>query len=219
MPDTIDEQTQSELLFEALLNAKSSRREDNINAINMLANFPAIQENTFNIFSSWIRPRKVYRTDPKLLSQQDLQMNVKALSIAITEHLQRNNSQSFCAAAIQKIYARHSEFEQNTQVYKKYDNKLKVANFLEITSYAIECAKQFSNLDTSDLENGLLVLKSVDLALNNQPHDRPLLKATHLAVDILSALLQNFESVPEAKKRISGGAKMVQLAISFFTGK
>lgn len=69
------------------------------------------------------------------------------------------------------------------------------------------------------MERGLLALKSVDLALNNKPYERPELKATHLAVDILSSLLQSMESNPEAKRRISGGAKMVQLAISFFTGR
>lgn len=219
MCDAIDEQKQNELLLRAFLNAKSSRREDNIDAINVISRFPTIQERTFSIFSLWIRPRKAHRADPKLLPQKDLQMNMDALSIAATEYLQCKNVQSFCTNAIQKIYARQTKFEPNTQIYKKYDNKLKVYQLLEIISYAVEYTKQISNLDTSDMEEGILVLRSVELALNNQPHDRPLLKATHLAVDILSSLMQKMESDPEGKKRISGGAKMVQLAISFFTGK
>ena len=53
MCDAIDEQKQNELLLRALLNAKSSRREDNIDAINVISRFPTIQERTFSIFSLW----------------------------------------------------------------------------------------------------------------------------------------------------------------------
>lgn len=219
MFSSIKNQDQNELLFDILVKAKSSCRADNIDAINSSSYFPIIRKRASQIFSLWIRPRKPFKVDPKLLNANDLKMNMNALSIAITEYMQGQNTQSFCSDAIQKIYARKTYFASNTQIYKKYDDKLKVSDLLEIIGYALEAAKQFCNFDAEELERGLLVLKSVDLALNNKPYDRPELKATHLAVDILSSLLQCMESNPEAKRRISGGAKMVQLAISFFTGR
>lgn len=219
MLSSIENQDQSELLFDILVKAKSSCRADKIDAINSSLHFPTIRGRALNIFSSWIRPRSAFQVNPELLNANDLKMNVDALSIAITEYIQEQNTQSFCSDAIQKIYARQTCLTLNTQVYKKYYDKLKVSNLLEIIGYALEAAKQFCNFDAEELERGLLVLKSVDLALNNKPCDRPELKATHLAVDILSSLLQSMESNPEAKRRISGGAKMVQLAISFFTGR
>lgn len=219
MFNSIEKQDQSELLFDILVKAKSSYRKDNIDAINLSLHFPTIRERATKIFLSWIRPRTIFHVNPELLNANDLKMNTDALSIAITEYMQEQNTQSFCPDAIQKIYARETCFASNTQIYKKYDDKLKVSNLLEIIGYALETAKQFCHLETEELERGLLVLKSVDFALNNKPYDRPELKATHLAVDILSSLLQRMESDAEAKRRISGGAKMVQLAISFFTGR
>lgn len=215
----MDEQTKEDLFYRALQQSRSLNRESAITILEQVASEPAIQERAFSIFASWMYPQRVLRVAPRLLPLQALRKNVEAVSVALAEDIQQRHMHSFSQRAFKKIYFREGMFEANTQLHKSPYDKLKVSDIVEIISYAMECAKQFSDIDTANVEEGLLILKSVDLALNNQPHDRPLLKATHLAVDILSALLQNFESDPMAKKRISGGAKMVQLAISFFTGK
>lgn len=213
------EQTKNGLLYLILQRSNSLKREDYIDILHKTIAFPDIQTKALSLHAAWKHPFKVHHVHPEALNMAELKENVKAVEIILTENLQQKKGTYFCTNALQKIYCRKDSFDKKSQLYHEHYARLKVSDLLEITSYAIDCAKQFCNIDTSNVENGVLVLKTVNFALNNQSHERPMLESTHLAVDILSALLQNFESAPEAKKRISGGATMVKLAISFFTGK
>lgn len=214
----MEQQAKDALFYQALIQYRFFNREESIAVVRGVAYFPDVQERAFNIYAQWAFPQKVCRVTPELLPQQALKKNVEAISIALSEDIQRQNSNSFCLNAFQKIYARKDNFSSNTQLYKHYYDKLKVSDVLEVIGYALESAKQFSDLDTAQLEKGLLVLKSIDLALNNKPYDRPDIKSTHLVVDILSSLLQKMTDNHDMQKCISGGATIVKLAIKFFRG-
>lgn len=213
------EQAKNDLLYLILQRSNSLKREDYIDILRKTGAFPVIQTKALDLHASWKHPFKVRRVLPELLNLSELQENVKAVEFVLTENLHHKKGNYFCTNALQKIYCRKDSFDKKSQLYHEYYDRLRVSDLLEITDYAIECAEQFCDIDATDIKNGVLVLKTVNFALNNQSHQRPMVEATDLAIDILSALLQNFESDPMAKKRISGGAKMVQLAISFFTGK
>lgn len=207
------------ILFELLAQKSLRTRNEKIAALESLSSFPEIQQRTYKLFSSYVSPCPVTKKNPHLLSDFELSLNIKALRNALSEHFSRVSNQSFSANSLLKIYGRKEKFDPQSQIYKEHYDKLKVSDLLEITGYTLETAKQFCNLEAPQLEGGLLILKSIDLALNNKPCDQPNLKVAHLVIDILASLAQKVESDPEARKRISGGAKIVQLAISFFMGQ
>lgn len=213
------EQAKNSLLYLILQRSNSLKREDYIDILHKTGAFPDIRTKALELHASWKHPFKVRPVHPEKLNLAELKENVKAVEFILTENLQEKNETYFCTDALQKIYCRKDSFDKKSQLYHEHYARLKVSDLLEITDYVIKCAEWFCSLDTTNMKNGVLVLKTVNFALNNQSHKRPMLESTHLAVDILSALLQNFESAPEAKKQISGGATMVKLAISFFTGK
>lgn len=203
------------ILFEILTSSPSSRPA-RIAVLQQAVIFPEITDRAFELFSSFIAPHRAIRKSFISLTDSELSYNVRALKTAIAEYFASLSPQTFSRDSIIKIYGKNIPFSPNTQLYKENYDKLKVSDLLEITGYALEGAKQFCDMETSRLEKGLLIIKSIDLALNNKPYDRPEFKAANLALDILSSLAQKMESDPEVRKHISGGMKAVQLAIKFF---
>ena len=203
------------ILFEILTSSPSSRTA-RIAVLQKAVIFPEITDRAFELFSSFIAPHRAIRKPFISLTDSELSYNVRALKTAIAEHFASLSAQTFSRESIIKIYGKNIPFSPNTQLYKENHDKLKVSDLLEITGYALEGAKQFCDMETSKLEEGLLVIKSIDLALNNKPYNRPDFKAVNLALDIFSSLAQKMESDPEVRKHISGGMKAVQLAIKFF---
>lgn len=203
------------ILFEILTSFPHSRNEQ-ILMLKKADDFPEIKERTFELFSSFIAPRQAIRKRIIFLTDLELSYNIKALKIAIAEYFSILSKEAFSKESIIKIYGKDIVFKQKTQIYKEHLDKLKVFDILEIIRYALEYAKQFCNMETSKIEEGLLILKSIDLALNNNPYEQPDFKSANLVLDILSFLAQKMESDPEIRNHISGGIKVVQLAINFF---
>ena len=60
-----------------------------------------------------------------------------------------------------------------------------------------------------------MALKTVDLAINHKPVDKPLNKALHLVNDVLTECAKAFHQDKEAKRTASGISLLVDLAIDF----
>lgn len=218
MDNDIDVQDKNKILFDILIHNSYSRKEQII-MLEKAFLFLEIKNRTFELFSISIRPWPAIPMNIYALTDIDLANNIRCLKISISEYFENLTKKSFSWGSILKIYGRKSTFDLNSQLYKENYDKLKVSDFLELIGYACEFAKQFCNMDTEKLEKGLLLLKSLDLALNNKPSDYPDLKSAHIVIDIFSLIAQKMESDTNIQKQISGGAKIVQLALKFLKGK
>lgn len=85
----------------------------------------------------------------------ELSYNVRALKTAIAEHFASLSAQTFSRESIIKIYGKNIPFSPNTQLYKENYDKQNVSDLLEITGHVLEGAKQFCDMETSKLEEGL----------------------------------------------------------------
>ncbi|WP_165175261.1 hypothetical protein [Desulfovibrio sp. ZJ369] len=211
-----DTQDKNKILFDILTDKSYHPREEKILILQKAFLFPDIKKRTSELFRISIKPRLAVIKNIHTITDIDLANNIKCLKISISEYFAER---SFSSVSIRKIYGRESAFDSNSQLYKENYDKLKVSDFLELIGYACEFAKQFYDMDTEKLEKGLLLLKSIDLALNNEPYDYPDLKSAHIVIDIFSLIAQKMESDTNIQKRISGGAKIVQLALKFLKGK
>ena len=63
-----------------------------------------------------------------------------------------------------------------------------------------------------------MALKTVDLAINHKPVDKPLNKALHIVNDILTEIASVNSKNPETKRTASGISLLVDLAIDFLVG-
>ena len=74
-------------------------------------------------------------------------------------------------------------------------------------------SKLFGNKEKYN--NSMMALKTVDLAINHKPVDKPLNKALHLVNDILTEIVTTTSKNKEAKRTASGISLLVDLAIDF----
>ena len=63
--------------------------------------------------------------------------------------------------------------------------------------------------------NSLIALKTVDLAINHKPVDKPLNKTLHLVNDVLTEFAKALSKDKESKRATSGISLFVDLAIDF----
>lgn len=74
-------------------------------------------------------------------------------------------------------------------------------------------SKLFGNKEKYN--NSMMALKTVDLAINHKPVDKPLNKTLHLVNDIFTECAKASHQDKEAKRTASGISLLVDLAIDF----
>ena len=162
----------------------------------------------------------VHKGPLEKMDDVSLDVNLHFCIDIINKRMRINFSSPIAPNAVQVLFFSPVPLEQNTVLYEEKgtdgnERRLKVSDFLSVLSYAKKFAE--ANLDAdSDRYNGeLMAIKTVDLAINHKPVDKPLNKTLHIVNDILTECAKASHQDKEAKRSASGISLLIDLAIDF----
>ena len=84
-----------------------------------------------------------------------------------------------------------------------------------VLDYAMKFAEMNSDADFDKYNKAKLAIKTVDLAINHKPVDKPLNKTLHIVNDILTECAKSIGKDQESKRAAAGISLLVDLAIVF----
>jgi hypothetical protein len=122
--------------------------------------------------------------------------------------------------AVQVLFFSPVPLEQSTVLYEEKgtggtERRLKVSDLLSVLSYAKKFAEANLDADFDKYNGGLMAMRTVDLAINHKPVDKPLNKTLHLVNDILTEYAKALSKDKETTRTASGISLLVDLAIDF----
>lgn len=98
------------------------------------------------------------------------------------------------------------------------EKRLTVGDLLSVIRYSMNVLEALPPSEkTSEIQDTIVILSSLDLALNNQKSDSPINKSLHLVNRILSSTIKKALDKEEDRRNIGQMSLMVDLAIDFFT--
>lgn len=203
----------------------SSTRSDKENALNFAClNIPNLKNELDNKWANWSRQAPGRSYGPVFLLQQmddfSIDLNLRFSNEVISERMRTNFHSPISSNATQILFFSPEPLQQETVLYEEKDEdgderKLKFSDFLSVLSYADKFVKMSFGGDEEKCNNSLTALKTVDLAINHKPVDKPLNKSLHLVNDILTEYAKALSKDKETKRTASGISLLVDLAIDF----
>lgn len=203
----------------------SSTRSDKENALNhAFLNIPNLKRDLDNKWENWKRQelgREYWTVDNiSSVSYPGLEMNLRFCSEVISERMKIDFHSPISPNAVQILFFSLEPLQQETVLYEEKDEdgderKLKFSDFLSVLSYADKFVKMSFGGDKDKCNNSLTALKTVDLAINHKPVDKPLNKTLHIVNDILTEYAKSISKDKEAKRDATGISLLVDLAIDF----
>lgn len=155
-----------------------------------------------------------------------LKYNIEGGLRTIWSILESNKYQTFSSHCIQVIYFSQKTFETTDILYETpkgnnaNSNTLKVSDLLSVAKYSLQVLEIIKpNERTSDVNDTITVIQSIELALNNKPHDKPLNKSLHVVNSVLTSVVKRNLENESNKRLVSSMGLLIDLAIDFFTGK
>lgn len=162
----------------------------------------------------------VYKGPLATMDNVSLDINLHFCIDIINKRMRTSFSSPIAPNAVQVLFFSPVPLEQSTVLYEEKgtggtERRLKVSDLLSVLSYAKKFAE--ANLDADfDRYNGeLMAIKTVDLAINHKPVDKPLNKTLHLVNDILTEYAKALSKDKETTRTASGISLLVDLAIDF----
>ena len=149
-----------------------------------------------------------------------LDVNLHFCIDIINKRMRINFSSPISPNAVQIVFFSTVPLEQSTVLYEEKgtggtERRLKVSDFLSVLSYAKKFAEVNLDADFDRYNGELMAIKTVDLAINHKPVDKPLNKTLHLVNDILTEYAKALSKDKETKRTASGISLLVDLAIDF----
>ena len=122
--------------------------------------------------------------------------------------------------AVRTVFFSPVPLEHSTILYEEKgmggsERRLRVADFLSVLNYAKKFAEANLDANFDRYNGGLIAVRTVDLAINHKPVDKPLNKTLHLVNDIFTECAKAFHQDKEVKRTASGISLLVDLAIDF----
>ena len=162
----------------------------------------------------------VYKGPLSNMNDVSLDINLHFCIDVINKRMRLHFASPISPTAMQIVFFSPVPLEQSTILYEEKgtggsERTLKVADFLSVLNYAKKFAE--ANLDANfDKYNGELVaVRTVDLALNHKPVDKPLNKTLHLVNDLLTECAKTSHQDKGTRRTASGISLLVDLAIDF----
>ena len=187
-----------------------------------LSYVPNMQEEVLRKWREWEYKHnmKTVECNVVLMEEPDLDQNLRFCSEIISERMRIDFHSPISPNAIQMLFFSPEPLQQETVLYEEKDEdgderKLKFSDFLSVLSYADKFVKMSFGGDKDKCNNSLTALKTVDLAINHKPVDKPLNKTLHLGNDILTEYAKALSKDKETKRTASGISLLVDLAIDF----
>ena len=181
-----------------------------------------MQEDIHRKWSEWKRKNNkgTEYCNVVLMEEPELDQNLRFCNEIISERMRIDFHSPISPNAMQLLFFSPEPLQQDTVLYEEKnedgeEKRLKFSDFLSVLSYADKFVKANFGGDKDKYNNSLMALKTVDLAINHKPVDKPLNKALHLVNDILTECAKAFHQDKEAKRTASGISLLVDLAIDF----
>jgi hypothetical protein len=121
----------------------------------------------------------------------------------------------FSDRAIRVIFYNNSDFYHTQPLHSKNGLELKVSDVLAVIGYAKDIYESLGGKVDDRINYTLMVLNSIELALNNKKQDKPINKLLHLTVDVLSDVYKKAVADEQAGRFISVSSIIVNLTIDF----
>lgn len=174
--------------------------------------------------------------DSEELSPESLRININGCLCAINKILRDNALQSFSLGAIQTIYYPVKPFDITDELYRmpttttspiqtlqtqpQTKQTLTVGDLLSVADYSIKLLDIIKpNERNQDISDTITIFKSIDLALNNKPEDKPLNKSLHIVNNVLTSVVKKSLDNQSDKRFAGGMGILIDLAIDFFCKK
>ena len=150
----------------------------------------------------------------------DLDLNLRFCAEVINERMRSNFSSPIAPYAVQMLFFSPEPLQRSTVLYEEkghdgQERQLKVSDFISVLDYAMKFAEMNSDADFDKYNKAKLAIKTVDLAINHKPVDKPLNKTLHIVNDILTEYAKSISKDKEAKRDATGISLLVDLAIDF----
>lgn len=164
------------------------------------------------------------------LHDEMLKFNIKGCLRTIKSVLNENDTYSFSLRAIQTIYYPETPFDRTDVLYSESETVLKtqpnvkniltVSDLLSVADYSVKVLDLINpNERTQDVSDTITILKSIDLALNNKPEDKPLNKSLHIVNSVLTSVVKKSLDNQGDKQLTTSMGLLIDLAIDFFCKK
>ncbi|MCL2605610.1 MAG: hypothetical protein FWD90_14175 [Defluviitaleaceae bacterium] len=121
----------------------------------------------------------------------------------------------FSQRAINQLYNNQGCFTPTQVIYKKNGQLLTVSNVLSVVGYTQKAIETIGVKIDGKYNIALLVLNTINLALNNRRQDKPLNKALHLTNDVLLEVTKKVIDDERVGQVISGTSLLFDLTIDF----
>ena len=150
----------------------------------------------------------------------DLDLNLRFCAEVINERMRSNFSSPIAPYAVQMLFFSPEPLQRSMVLYEEkghdgQERQLKVSDFISVLDYAMKFAEMNSDADFDKYNKAKLAIKTVDLAINHKPVDKPLNKTLHIVNDILTEYAKYISKDKEAKRDAIGISLLVDLAIDF----
>ena len=150
----------------------------------------------------------------------DLDLNLRFCAEVINERMRSNFSSPIVPYAVQMLFFSPEPLQRSTVLYEEkghdgQERQLKVSDFISVLDYAMKFAEMNSDADFDKYNKAKLAIKTVYLAINHKPVDKPLNKTLHIVNDILTEYAKSISKDKEAKRDATGISLLVDLAIDF----
>ena len=187
-----------------------------------LTYIPHMQEDIHKKWSEWKRKNNkgTEYCNVVLMEEPELDQNLRFCNEIISERMRIDFHSPISPNAIQVLFFFPEPLQQETVLYEEKDKdgderQLKLSDFLSVLSYADKFVRMNFGSNQDKCNNSLIALKTVDLAINHKPVDKPLNKALHIVNDILTEFARALSKDKETKRTASGISILVDLAIDF----
>ena len=150
----------------------------------------------------------------------DLDLNLRFCAEVINERMRSNFSSPIAPYAVQMLFFTPEPLQRSMVLYEEkghdgQERQLKVSDFISVLDYAMKFAEMNSDADFDKYNKAKLAIKTVDLAINHKPVDKPLNKTLHIVNDILTECAKSIGKDQESKRAAAGISLLVDLAIDF----
>ena len=150
----------------------------------------------------------------------NLDLNLRFCAEVINERMRSNFSSPIAPYAVQMLFFSPEPLQRSTVLYEEkghdgQERQLKVSDFILVLDYAMKFAEMNSDADFDKYNKAKLAIKTVDLAINHKPVDKPLNKTLHIVNDILTECAKSIGKDQESKRAAAGISLLVDLAIDF----
>jgi len=122
----------------------------------------------------------------------------------------------FSQRAINALYNNQGFFAMDNVIHRKNGKILTVANVLSVIGYAKNVIETLGVKIDGKYSMALMVINTIELALNNRRQDKPLNKALHLTNDVLAEVAKKVADGERAGQVVSGTSLLFDITIDFF---